>query len=150
MAETLNYYRILNVNRGCSREELRRAYRQQVLANHPDLHPTRADATRRLQEINEAYDTLSDPVKRAAYDRQLARSERPAYANKPPGPEPTRGSRHGRPYPADQPDPDLWDDDEYYLQYLPRDRHGSVVDGLGERLDDELFQLRRLLRRWLR
>ena len=150
MSDRKDYYDILRVERGCSREELRQAYRRCARANHPDLHPGDAEANRRLQEINEAYETLSDPARQATYDREHARAQRASGAPPSPRPEPTRDAAHSRPRATRVPEDDSWRDDEYYLQYLPRRRRPTLFDEVADRADDELFQLRRLLRRLLR
>ena len=51
--------------------EIRAAYRQLALCHHPDVSPL-GDSTRLFAGINEAYSTLSDPNRRAQYDRMLA------------------------------------------------------------------------------
>jgi len=63
------YYKVLGISRGASQEEIKKAFRSQAKAHHPDRNPDDPEAERRFVEINEAYDALSDPQKRAAYDR---------------------------------------------------------------------------------
>jgi DnaJ-class molecular chaperone len=69
--EFQDYYEALGVARGASREEVKRAYRQLALKWHPDRHPEakRGEAEGRFKRISEAYEVLSDPEKRAKYDR---------------------------------------------------------------------------------
>ncbi len=62
-------YRRLEVAAGASREEIVSAYRRLAHGVHPDAHPDDPDAARRFREITEAYDVLSDPGRRARYDR---------------------------------------------------------------------------------
>jgi len=62
-----DYYKILGVNRDASQEEIKRAYRKLALEHHPDKNRD-ADGTR-FKEINEAYQVLSNPQKRAQYDQ---------------------------------------------------------------------------------
>jgi molecular chaperone DnaJ len=63
-----DYYAVLGVDRRASAEEIKKAYRRLTLELHPDRRPGEADAAERFRKINEAYDTLGDPAKRARYD----------------------------------------------------------------------------------
>src|SRR5262245_3930785 len=63
------YYEVLGVARGCSIEDLKGAYRKLAKEHHPDRNPNDHSAEHKFKEINEAYDILKDPNKRAAYDR---------------------------------------------------------------------------------
>jgi molecular chaperone DnaJ len=63
-----NYYAILGVEKNASKEEITKAYRKGAKTHHPDVNPGDEGAARRFQEIQEAYDTLSDPGRRADYD----------------------------------------------------------------------------------
>src|SRR5690606_31732499 len=60
---------ILGVNRGCDDAGLKAAFRKLAMEHHPDRNGGCEDAAARFKEINEAYSVLSDPQKRAAYDR---------------------------------------------------------------------------------
>ena len=64
-----DYYDILGVSRQASEAEIKRAYRRLALRYHPDRNPGDKEAEARFKEINEAYEVLRDPQKRAAYDR---------------------------------------------------------------------------------
>lgn len=64
-----DYYDILGVNRGCDGAGLKSAFRKLAMEHHPDRNGGCNDAAGRFKEINEAYSVLSDPQKRAAYDR---------------------------------------------------------------------------------
>ena len=63
-----DYYEILGVERNASEEEIRKAFRKLALEYHPDRNKAHS-ASERFKEVNEAYQILSDPNKRAAYDR---------------------------------------------------------------------------------
>jgi molecular chaperone DnaJ len=64
-----DYYELLEVGRTCDDAELKSAFRKLAMKHHPDRNGGSAEATSRFKEINEAYSVLSDPNKRAAYDR---------------------------------------------------------------------------------
>lgn len=66
-----NYYKVLQVDSEAEPEVIAAAYRRLSLKYHPDTN-TAADATLRMQQINEAYEVLKDPARRARYDRELA------------------------------------------------------------------------------
>ena len=64
-----DYHEILNVAKDVTNEELKKAYRKLALEFHPDRNPGNKDAEERFKEISEAYTVLSDPQKRAKYER---------------------------------------------------------------------------------
>jgi molecular chaperone DnaJ len=64
-----DYYDILGVARNADEKELKSAFRKLAKQCHPDASPSDSGAERKFKEINEAYDVLKDPQKRAAYDR---------------------------------------------------------------------------------
>jgi molecular chaperone DnaJ len=64
-----DYYEILGVARSCDEKVLKATYRKLAMQYHPDRNPGDHTAEIRFKEVNEAYDALKDPQKRAAYDR---------------------------------------------------------------------------------
>ena len=63
-----SYYEILGVNKSASEDDIKSSFRKLARQYHPDLHPGDEVAANKFKEINEAYETLSDPQKRAEYD----------------------------------------------------------------------------------
>ncbi|KAB2854888.1 MAG: DnaJ domain-containing protein, partial [Anaerolineae bacterium] len=63
-----DYYEILGITRSASTDDLKKAFRNLARQYHPDVNKS-PDAEEKFKEINEAYQVLSDPDKRAAYDR---------------------------------------------------------------------------------
>lgn len=64
-----DYYEVLGLNRSASSEEIKKAYRQLARKYHPDKNAGDKTAEEKFKEVQEAYDTLSDENKRAAYDQ---------------------------------------------------------------------------------
>src|SRR5574341_504588 len=64
-----DYYDILGVSRDASDTDIKKAFRQLALKHHPDRNPGDTHAEERFKAINEAYAALSDPDRRAQYDR---------------------------------------------------------------------------------
>ena len=104
MADRPDYYLILGIDERATSAEVRGAYRRAARANHPDLHPHDVNATRRFILIQQAYEVLSDPHRRAVY-------RRPA-TSRPSAPAAARAAWDARPAatparPAPTLDPDL-------------------------------------------
>ncbi len=70
-----NFYRVLGVNPRASPDKIKRAYRKAAKRFHPDVSRRNGEEFR---EVQEAYETLSDPEKKALYDREVLKSRSPA------------------------------------------------------------------------
>ncbi|KAJ5083813.1 hypothetical protein N7456_013240 [Penicillium angulare] len=79
MSKTPDYYNILNISKDATQQQIRTAYKRESLKTHPDRvpadSPERSSRTRKFQEINDAYYTLSDPQRRREYDTTRAYEE---------------------------------------------------------------------------
>lgn len=64
-----DYYAILGLEKNAEAKDIRQAYWRLAKAYHPDIHPGDPEAEQKFKEINEAYEVLSDPQKRARYDQ---------------------------------------------------------------------------------
>jgi len=64
-----DFYTVLGVAKNASEDDLKKAYRKLAMQYHPDKNHGNAEAEKKFKTINEAYDVLKDPQKRAAYDR---------------------------------------------------------------------------------
>ena len=62
-------YQILQIDPAAEQEVVQAAFKRLALKYHPDKNPS-LDANHRMQELNDAYAVISDPVQRAAYDRE--------------------------------------------------------------------------------
>ncbi len=82
--EDKDYYAILQVHPRAEPEVIEVAYRRLSRKYHPDVSD-QADAGQRMRELNEAFEVLSDPARRRAYDRRRSFGGRPASATVPPG-----------------------------------------------------------------
>jgi molecular chaperone DnaJ len=69
MSTEIDYYELLEVQRGADDTTIKSSYRRLAMQWHPDKNPGDANAEQRFKAISEAYDCLKDPQKRAAYDR---------------------------------------------------------------------------------
>lgn len=68
MGEEKDYYKILGVSKNANMDEIKKAYRKLALSYHPDRNKSK-EAHEKFKEINQAYEVLSDPNKRKAYDQ---------------------------------------------------------------------------------
>ncbi|MDB6081327.1 MAG: molecular chaperone DnaJ [Chlamydiia bacterium] len=64
-----DYYEVLEIPRGATKEEIKKAYRKKALQHHPDRNPGNPEAEKKFKEISEAYEVLSDEKKKEMYDR---------------------------------------------------------------------------------
>src|SRR5688500_10590809 len=64
-----DFYEVLGVSRSATDADLKKAYRQLARQHHPDANPEDPASEERFKEVSLAYETLSDPQKRAVYDR---------------------------------------------------------------------------------
>jgi preprotein translocase subunit Sec63 len=94
MATQPDYYRILQVHPGAEREVVDAAYRRLAAKYHPDVSHD-SNTEERMKQINAAYEVLSDPVRRAAYD--AARGVAPS-PDTPPQPATTSSQNPIRPW----------------------------------------------------
>ena len=72
-----NFYKVLGVNQKAGPERIRRAYRQAAKRYHPDVSPRNEE---KFREVQEAYETLSDPRKKTLYDREILEKRSPAVS----------------------------------------------------------------------
>jgi molecular chaperone DnaJ len=64
-----DYYEVLGIARNASEDEIKKAYRKMAMKYHPDRNPGDKTAEENFKEIKEAYEVLSEPRKRSAYDQ---------------------------------------------------------------------------------
>jgi curved DNA-binding protein len=73
-----NHYQTLGLDRGCSRTQIRDAYRKLAKRYHPDVRHNSTDGRDRIAALNAAYEVLSDSARRRSYDRELDDASREA------------------------------------------------------------------------
>src|SRR5437764_4502996 len=83
--EYKDYYKILNISREATADEIKKAFRKLARKYHPDVNPGNKKAEEKFKEINEAYEVLSDPDKRKKYDELGASWKQGAGFRPPPG-----------------------------------------------------------------
>ena len=97
-------YQVLGITKSASADDIKAAFRRLAKQYHPDLNPGNAEAAAKFKDISAAYDLLSDPQKRARFDRgeiDASGADRPerqyyrAYAESP------EGAKYGSAYEAD-------------------------------------------------
>lgn len=69
MADKRDFYEVLELSKGASEDEIKKAYRRLAKKYHPDMNPGDQNAEVKFKEVNEAYSILSDPEKKSRYDQ---------------------------------------------------------------------------------
>ncbi len=69
MAAKRDYYEVLDINKGASEDEIKKAFRKLAKQYHPDVNQGDKASEAKFKEINEAYEVLSDKDKKAKYDQ---------------------------------------------------------------------------------
>ncbi len=96
-----DYYKLLGINKGASKEEIKRAFRKMARKYHPDVNPDESKSGEKFKEINEAYTILNDDKKRDMYDRfGVVEGDTSTYQNRggSPGSDRVRQSPDGTTY----------------------------------------------------
>jgi molecular chaperone DnaJ len=69
MSQKADYYQTLGVAKNAAEQDIKKAYRKLAMQYHPDRNPGNKEAEAKFKEVQEAYDVIADPQKRAAYDQ---------------------------------------------------------------------------------
>jgi len=93
-----DYYQTLGVSRTASAEEIKQAFRKLARIHHPDVARNKAAGESRFKEINEAYEVLSDPVKRRRYDELGPQWQEDRKESAAPGGRAAGGPGQGAPF----------------------------------------------------
>ncbi|MDR0761056.1 MAG: DnaJ domain-containing protein, partial [Treponema sp.] len=64
-----DYYEVLGLQKGASKDDIKKAYRKLAIQYHPDKNPGNKEAEEKFKEATEAYEILSDDKRKAAYDQ---------------------------------------------------------------------------------
>jgi molecular chaperone DnaJ len=114
-----NFYKVLDINQKAGPEKIRKAYRQAAKRYHPDVSPKNEE---KFREVQEAYETLSDPEKKAFYDRQISEKRTPALS-----------PQSYYPYPLWSTPSSLFDEIDQFFGRFKDFWTGSWPDPFGER-----------------
>ena len=137
-----DYYAILGVPRTASADELKKSFRKLAREFHPDVAKDKKKAEEKFKEINEAYEVLSDPVKRKRYD-EFGPNWKAGAEFRPPGWEQSAGRRQHRRGGAGQPDFEFGGtgfSDFFEAFFGSAARQGRGMRGAGFGGDEELTE----------
>jgi len=134
----LDYYKILGIEKTATPQDIKNAYRKLARKYHPDLNPDDRDAKKNFQQINEANEVLSDPVKRKKYD-EYGKDWKHAEEFEKAKQFQEQSSDYQRPgYSGAQPEGDFSDFFEYMFGGFTGTGRGRQVKYRGEDLNAEL------------
>jgi len=131
---TKDLYRLLELSRGASQDEIRKAHRRLVREYHPDANPGDPSAEERFKEVQQAYEVLSNPEKKRQYDEKLRAPSSRASSGRP------RARTGGRTGGETAPDVNLSD-----LLSRLADHQGTHKEGSFQLRGEEVARLAKLL-----